>query len=289
MSSHGRSFAESLGIRIPQPYPLSFPRTLDFIPTQSLQAEVDPKQELFSFAGNVSIKMGEEKKSLVQDKDHLLTISQSPSNRLHTAIKYGHSNNTQTTTQEDLWDDVQDMMGIDTKATSVPELSIRMRGLKNDIPKSVEDHPDLQGMDYIYQIQGSRGNRTRSYVSRFGLYQLSNPSTIIRNELTERGLWDQSRSRRLKSILRTESIIAGSESSIDKKGWEELFRMPVGVLEKLKTRRFPPLSGQLNSALVENKWHQDMGVPSALTGKIDSLKMQAVVYLLSKRQRVIVI
>lgn len=289
MDSHSRSFAEALGIRIPQPYPLTFPRNLDFIPIHSLQAQIDPRQELFAFAGNVSIKMGEEKKRTMQDKDHLLTISQSPSNRLHTAVKYGHMRNDKTTTQEDLWEDVQDVMGIDTKASSVPELSIRMRGLKNNIPSKFTDHPDLQGLDYICQIQGSRGNRTRSYKSRFGLHQLTNPSSLIRNELTERGLWSNTLGRRMKSILRTESIIATAENKIERKGWEELFKMPMGVIEGLKRHKFPPLSSQLNTAIAQSKWHQDTGIPSALTGRIDSMKMQAVVYLLSKRRKIIVI
>ena len=82
---------------------MNFPRTLDFINVMSLQSQVDPAQELFSFAGNVSVKMGKiDAKEVIQDKDHLITIRQSPSNRLHSAVKYGNMGNTALTTQEEI-------------------------------------------------------------------------------------------------------------------------------------------------------------------------------------------
>ena len=283
-----RTFARALGIKIPEPYPLEFPRILDFIPIHSLQAEIDPLQELFVYAGNVSIPMSEQPKRTQQNKDHNITITQSPQNRLHTAVKYGHINNEQTTTQEDLWEDVQDMMGIDIKSEStVPELSIKMRGLRNEIPYEVSDHTDLEGMEYIYQIQGSRGNRTKSYRERFGLSHIINPTYMIRNELRERGIWKKTYNRRLRSILRTESMLAGGEHK--KIGWSELFRMPVSIVQSDKKYRFPPLAGALNRSLSSKKWHWDYGVPTALTGKINSWDMNAVVYMLNKRHSVAVI
>ena len=288
--THGRSFAEALGLNIPQPYPMEFPRILDFINIMSLQSQVDPMQEVFSFAGNVSVKMGKiDAKEVIQDKDHLITIRQSPSNRLHSAVKYGNMDNTTLTTQKELWEEVQEMVGLEPETTTVPELSIRMRGMRSPVPKLLMDEPRLDGMDSIYQIQGSRGNYVKSYRERFGLYQLSNPTSMIRNELTERGLWTGQDARRLSSILRTESIIAGSDDTFERKGWEDLFQMPTSIVRSLRPHRFPPLAGQLNRELAAGKWHQDVGIPSKLTGRIDSLKMQAVVYLLAKRHKVVVI
>lgn len=286
---HSRTFARALGIKIPEPYPLNFPRILDFIPIHSLQATIDPLQELFVYAGNVSIPMGDKsEKRVQQNKDHTISISQSPVNRLHTAVKYGHINNEQVTTQEELWEDVQDMMGIDTEAEStIPELSIKMRGIRNEIPYEVSDHTDLEGMDYIYQIQGARGNRTRSYRERFGLSHIINPTNVIKNELIERDLWKKEFSGRIRSILRTESILAGGERK--RIGWTELFKMPVSIIQSGREHRFPPLAGALNRALSTDKWHWDYGIPSAITGKINSWDINAVVYMLSKRRSVAVI
>lgn len=285
---HSRTFARALGLKIPEPYPLNFPRILDFIPIHSLQATIDPLQELFVYAGSVSIPLSKSEKRVQQDKDHMITITQSPESTLKTAVKYGHVNNEQVTTQEDLWEEVQDMMGIDEKSEStIPELSIKMRGIRNEVPYEVSDHTDLEGMDYIYQIQGSRGNRTRSYRERFGLSYIINPTNVIKNELIERGLWRKEFSGRIRSILRTESILAGGERK--RIGWTELFKMPVSIIQSGSEHRFPPLAGALNRALSTDKWHWDYGIPSAITGKINSWDINAVVYMLSKRRSVAVI
>ena len=279
-----RTFARALGIKMPEPYPLEFPRVLDFIPVHSLQAEIDPAQELFVYAGNVSIPLSKNPKRTQQNKDHNISIIQSPSNRLHTAVKFGHVNNEQTITQVDLWEDVQDMMGIDTKEeeSTVPELSIRMRGLKNKVPYDISDHPDLSGIEYIYQIQSSRGNRTKSYRERFGLDMIVNPSYMIKNELIERGIWSNQYSSRLRSILRTEAMLGGGEHR--RIGWSEIFTMPVAIVQGDKKYRFPPLAGALNRSITADKWHWDYGVPSALTGKINSWDINAVLYMLAKRR-----
>lgn len=285
---YGRTFAEALGVKLPEPYPLTFPRILDFIPIHSLNATIDPAQEIFVYAGNVSVPLSSQPKRVQQNKDHTITISQSPINRLHTAVKYGHSNNEQTTTQEELWEDVQDIMGLDTEAEStIPELTIKLRGLRNEVPYEVSDHPDIEGMEYIYQIQGSRGNRTPSYRDRFGLTHIINPTYVIKNELIERGLWRKQYGGRLRSILRTETMLAGQGHK--RIGWSELFKMPVAVVKGKKKHRFPPLAGSLNRALAMDKWHWDYGIPSALTGKINTWDVNAVVYMLSKRHAVSVI
>lgn len=281
--SDGRTFAEALGERIPQPYPLSFPRTFDFIPLHSIQSQVDPAQEVYFYAGNVSIPISKFESTYIRNKEHDITIKQSPVNRTNTAVKFGSTKSEGIVSQKELWNAVQDEMGFDT----VPELAIRARGLRTKVPWEVQDHPDLEGSEYIYQLQMSRGNRTRSFRERFGLYQLSNPTLLIKNELIERGIWRRFYSRRIKSILRTESVLAGDGAK--RKGWTELFKMPVSHIKGEKNYRFPPLSAQLNRALIEDKWHQDMGIPSSLTGQIDSLKMKSVVYILSKRHKVMVI
>ncbi|MBW2672040.1 MAG: hypothetical protein JRD89_01325 [Deltaproteobacteria bacterium] len=279
----GRTIAEALGERIPQPYPLTFPRTLDFIPLHSLQSQVDPEQEIYFYVGNVSIPISQSEGIFRRNKEHDLTIRQNPINRTQTTIKFGGTNNDTTITQKELWNIIQDEMGFDT----IPELAIRVRGLRNHVPENLYEYPELQDAEYVYQLQVSRGNRTKSFRERFGLWQLTNPTRLIKNELIERGIWRRRYSKRIRSLLRTECITAGDGEK--RKGWEELFKMPIAHLKGQKKYRFPPLSAQLNRELISNKWHHDMGIPSALTGKIDSLKMQSVVYLLAKRHKVIVI
>ncbi len=283
-----RSFARALGIKIPEPYPLTFPRMLDFIPLHSIQVLTDPLQELFVYAGNVSIPLEKvTDKSITQNKDHTITITQDPSSNLKTAVKFGDPDGEIITTQEELWDEVQDMMGIDEEGgLIIPELSTRLRGLRNPVPYEVSDHVDLEGMEYLFQIQSSRGNRTRSYRERLGLDMLTNPGYIIRNELKERELWKADYGRYMKSILRTETILAGGDRG--RIGWTELYKMPAVLIRAGKKFKFPPLASSLNRALSADKWSWDYGIP--MTGELPPVGApRAVVYSLVKRNVIVAI
>lgn len=164
----------------------------------------------------------------------------------------------------------------------IPEIVILSRATREPIPKELEDHDKLSGLNSICQWQISRGNRTRELRRRFNITALSNPYRLIQADLRERGVWRREFSRRLRGVLKTESIL-GIDGAV---GWTELFQFP---RERAEEFRFPPLSSQLNRHLIRDKWWQDTGIPRRLLGRVDSQNVEAILYLLLRRHRIVAI
>lgn len=112
--------------------------------------------------------------------------------------------------------------------------------------------------------------------------QLSNPYRLIQADLLDRGIWRTEYSRRLRSVLKTKSIL-GIDGAL---GWTELFQFP---LERAREFAFPPLSSQLNRQLILGKWWQDTCIPRRLLGRVDSQDVEAILYLLLRRKRIIAV
>lgn len=164
----------------------------------------------------------------------------------------------------------------------IPEITIQNRLTIENIPKKLEDHEDLDGLNNVCQFQVGIGNYTRSLKRRFGLGGLSNPYRLIKNDLIERNLWVRKVSNHLRSVLRTDKVLGINGGQ---KGWTELFKTPYSE----RDYAFPPLSSQLSRALIERKWWTDMGIPRRFLGRTDGSIIEGVVYVLSKRGKVVAI
>ena len=260
-----------------QLYPPSFPRNLDLIPLLSFQQGIDPNLELSYIAGSGSISLGRGSRDEFRSRDHDIVFRQNSENRQKTDIIFDGGSPINTLSQRQFWDEALDELGAE-----IPEIVILSRATREPIPKELEDHDKLSGLNSICQWQISRGNRTRELRRRFNITALSNPYRLIQADLRERGVWRREFSRRLRGVLKTESIL-GIDGAV---GWTELFQFP---RERAEEFRFPPLSSQLNRHLIRDKWWQDTGIPRRLLGRVDSQNVEAILYLLLRRHRIVAI
>lgn len=266
---------ESELVKHPQPYPPFLPRNLDLMPLLSFQQDADSDLKLNKFFGSASVPLSIRKSDTIRTKDHDITLTTNAQNRNKTDVHYDGGSISNVITQRVLWNEIQDGLG-----ALIPETNIGYRMTVENIPKSLEEK--LSEFEYICQYQVGVGNFTYSLRRRFGISNLSNPFRLIQADLRLRGLW-QSRFRYLRSILKTDTILCGNDET---KGWTEIFKVPK---KKDKKYKFPPLSLQLNKDLIDSKWWADLGIPHRLLGRADSMNVEAVVYILSKRKRLIAV
>jgi len=212
-----------------------------------------------------------------KSRDHDIIFRQNAANRQKTDIVFDSRTPHNTITQQDFWNDIQDELGAE-----FPEAVILERATREPIPRSLEDHEDLSGLNWICQRQVSRGNRTPELIRRFNIPQLSNPYRLIQSDLLTRNIWNREYSKRLRSVLKTESILGIDGAA----GWTEIFRFPTGRANEFA---FPPLSSQLNRQLIQRKWWQDTGIPRRLLGQVDSQNVEAILYLLTRRHKIIAV
>lgn len=256
-------------------YPLSWPRNLDFVPLLTLQKALDPNLELFYCEAHVSIPL--EKISPSGGNRPVKTslggiMETDQINRLETNVRYGEPDPRNYTLSKLDKLPQQEILKDIMENADVPEAVLRARGIREGIPPKIEDLDVLQGCEEILYHQTGKGNYTNKIKKSFGLWQLRNPRTTIKNDLIlygVAGLHDP-RFRRMKSILRTDWLISATRTRYH--GWNNL-----------GSSMLP-----LQQALCENKFWQDTGKASPLTGKIDSKVINAQVYELDKRPRYLI-
>lgn len=255
------------------PYPAMYPRVVDFIPLLGLQAHFDADLELSVFEGTASVALNPTIRSDLKNKDHDILFKQNAINRQHTDVEYiGDPNN--TIRQKDIWSDTEK-----TLALKVPEVNIQRRVMITEISTKLSGEPALSGCSHLSLEQRGVGNFYGSIRRRFGLSYLSNPYQIIKGDLIDQKEWQPEIARHLRSILKTDKILAGDGGN---KGWSDLFK------PKLDTpHAFPPFAGQLNHEFVKDRWWSDVAIPRKLLGQVDGGTVEAVVYYLSNRGRVI--
>lgn len=260
-----------------EPFPLTFPRNIDLLPLLTYQRELDSNLLVNKFKGTASIALGATTRDVIQSREHDIRFVQNSGNRQKTDVEYDGGAFTNTISQEDLWNETMDYLGL-----VIPEITINHRLTIEPIPRSVESHEDLSGLNNICQFQLGIGNFTPSLKRRFGLANISNPYRLIKEDLMIRDLWRRPVSKYLRSVLRTDKILG-----IDgiQRGWIELFQIP----RSNSDFAFPPLSSQLSRALNERKWWTDTGIPRRFLGRADGSIVEGTIYVLTKRGRIVAI
>ena len=260
-----------------QPYPLNYPRSFDLLPLLSFQQAVDPDLEFYLLSGYVSVPMegfkevSSIKKKTLKFKEYNTTLTRGKIARDTTDVfSVSSSLSKPLGTQKDYWDFLLEKTGAE-----IPECVIHSRGILIDTPKELRKETgyfDFSSFSRLSFLQ-TKVTSSKRTVNRFGLKGIvKRPYSLIKNECLSQKCWFPRFSKRLRSILKTQSILA-----IDgHKGWTELFA------KTDKKYKFPPLSSKVNYSLTKNRWWQDMGIPIKLLGTIDSINIEAILYHLLK-------
>lgn len=252
-----------------KPFPDRYPRNVDFIPLLTLQNILQPKLEMFRFQGIVSVSAEKARRLVdVKHKDTNLKIKIVRGNRPHTLIDYPLTRKLDTslptTTGEEIIENVKDLTGL---PELIPELVIKERGIKREIPKSLEGVEELQGIENLYQHESACGYRTKLISSVLGV-RFFRPFLTMRSELIVKGIlkpWEVDL-RRMRSILPTDWLTG------DNKGYN--YFMGTGSLQ-------PTLE-----ALSQGKFHQDTALFQV---RVDGIPVNNRIYLLQNRDELIAI
>ena len=236
---------------------------VDFLPILSLQAELDSRQEIYYMKAHVSEITSVKVDSGIYS-DLRIEISDIPSNAKKTEIKWGSKNpaDEERTTQKELWEEIRSII-------QIPEACIKNRGVTQSIPKMVENFPVFEGADKIFSYHTAFGNRSRALRQRLGL-RLANPYYIIRGELINREIIHSTQNPVLKRI---KSVLATSYLQTDTtQGYDPLF----------------PHALYIQRGLRGNKFWKDTAIPNSIQGRVDSSKLEAILYRLDTRKESII-
>lgn len=242
---------------------VGWPINVDFLPTFSLQAELDSRQELYYLNAHVSeISSGKVDTGVFTDLN--IEINSIPSSSQKFELKWGSKDpaDETRTTQKELWEEIR-------QTIDIPEACIRKRGVIHPISQTLGKLPVLSGVDELYSWHTSYGNRCRSLRQRLGL-KLSNPYYIIRGDLITKGIIESDTHpvlRRIKSILATDYILPDNDQ-----GYDPLF----------------PHALEIQRILRGNKFWKDTAIPGKIFGDINSSKIEAILYRLDTRKEDII-
>lgn len=250
-------------------YPPNFCRTLDFIPILSLQRALEPDLQMGYLEAIVSIKPKEVMPIHREIKTNLGgTIKQDDVNRRMTKIEYGKPSLSGLTnlSQKEIFDDIITNVPI---REEVPEVVLRKRICREDVPKAVEELKPLEGSDEIFHLQIARANHVHKIRKMFGLWQIQNPYQIIKNDIVDREIvpYYDPIFRRFRSVLKTEWLVT------NRTGWRNLI----------------PVMLPLHRSLCQSRWWQDIGLPHPLTGRVDHTIIKAQIYRLFRRKELVAV
>jgi len=248
-----------------EPFPPFFPRNVDLLTPLSLQEKLDPSLELFYCMGHVSVPLMEATGGREVETDLGVKIKASSIHRGMTEVVYGRPEPTgMNLSQREILENVV----ANTSTREVPEVVLEGRGVREDVPKELEEVDVFQGSDMVFYLQSSVGNRYRS-LRRMLQLPLSNPYRIARGALLLHKIvnpWDPV-FKRMRSVLKTDWVIT------NRKGWTDLqaYHLP------------------LQRTLCREKWWQDTAIPHPITSTIDSRLIKAQVYVLDKLDELVAI
>lgn len=250
-------------------YPPNCCRTLDFIPVLSLQRALEPDLDVGYVEAVVSIKPREVIPLHREVKTKLGgTIKQDDVNRRMTKIEYGKPSPSRliNLSQKEIFSDILANVPV---REEVPEVVLRRRITREDIPKESEELEPLQGSDEIYHLQIARANHVHKIRKIFGLWQLENPYRLIKSDILQKGIvgYNDPVFRRFHSVLKTEWLIT------NRTGWRDLV----------------PVMLPLHRALCRPRWWQDIGLPHPLTGRVDHTIIEAQVYRLFRHKKLVAV
>jgi hypothetical protein len=262
-----------VGVYVPKPYPLDWPRRLDFATPLGLQVsrycnaaklevyhivcETSVKSAFQRPSGDIKTEFGVLKKHPV-DRDKLVYIKD-------TAFDPGDKGSRVLITQEEVLEDVAKYYSIEYVG-EFPDIIIKERGVVEKILKELEDNPKLQGSEEIYYYQKSSGNFTKSLRRKLGIRVLSDPYYFVRSELWGLGVIPMGQShpilKKIRSVLRTVTLWT------DAVGWGSLDKDTLTTME---------------SSLMAKHYSHDLGMPLRVTGRADGTLMEAQIYRLLRR------
>jgi len=250
-------------------YPEEWPRKLDLLPLLGLQAAVDDALELYYCEAMASVREGK-KIPHREVKTEFGTITAHPEMRNTILYEKGTLNlrdGVEPVSQRELLNDITESLPIVLlPGTKIPDVVMRERGMVEGIPKKVENMKQLQGAENIFSHQTAYGIRSKWMRRTFGIGGLANPYDLIKSDLLYYDIIKSPKPIQLKlrSTLKTRYI------TTDTAGWGN-FDGP-SVL-------------QLEQALSEEKWWQDIGIPTSF--QVDGV--QGLIYYLARRNRLTVI
>jgi len=259
-----------------KPYALNLPRNLDLVPVLSLQSVLEPIAQVGYLEAMVSVKPKDIGISPVHREIPTSlggVIKQDDVDRRVTKIEYGKLDPSKFArfSQREVLDDV--IKSIPVKE-EVPEVVLRQRLIIDDVPKEIENSTPLSGSEEIYHLQIARANHIHKIQKAFGLRQLQNPFSLIKQDLCNNNIVKANDPvfKRMKSVLKTESVVP---NRLVKNSHTN---------ERLYFYMLP-----LHRALCRDRWWQDIGKPHPLTGRIDSKVVEAQVYLLDRRNALVAV
>lgn len=234
----------------------------------SLQATVDPKQEVSYIEGHVS-----EQTSAIPTSNPIKTelgVIINPFDRTArcTTIKFGVPDPTtgERISQKEIMDDVR-------ASLDVPDVIIKKRACIHKPPKKLpENMRVLETIDELYQIEESFG-----YRRRVAGIPCPSPSKIIKNELLSRGIIKKAKHpafKRMRGVLLTSFILPAERvgRNIEVKGW--------GILKGI--------NHELQKILRIGKFWQDTGIPVKVeTDPYDNTKATGWIYRMEDRGKLL--
>lgn len=239
-----------------------WPINIDFIPTMSLQSDLDPKQEIYDLKAHVSeITAGRPDNIATTrpESDLKFEIRQIPSTSTKFEINWGSPDphDEERISQKELWDEIQ-------QRVEIKDAVLKVRSSVQKVPPKMTNEPLLDGIDKIFARHIAYGNRANAVRKRLR-FPVDNPYHIIRAELINRGVIHSVGSPRLKkirSVLGTDYFLPDNKS-----GYNPLF----------------PIATNLQRGLRSNKFWKDTANSIQVVGAINSDRIEGILYRLDTR------
>lgn len=248
-----------------EPYPDSWPRRLDFLPSLLLQARIDGPLELFYCKAHVtsSDNLGTE-----PIKTEYGTIQKGHVAGEHTQFITGSSNprkEIEPITQREILDDIQAFLP-DAGAT------IATRGTYEPLPDRLrKDIPALETSEHILRLESGSGIFSKMLSRRLSM-RLFNPYQHMKAELLDRGLIKAPHDpvlKQLRSALKTDYILPEDEQ----KSYYDISEKVVSV----------------DAGLSASKWWETIGYPVPFEGTVDHTLVKGRVFHLPKYESFVVV
>jgi len=249
------------------------PRVIDLLPLLSLKSELDGDLEVGHFNGEASVSKTLSSTKEV-NKDHDIFVDVVIGQPTKRRVRYRPQDYTSPKTLSMIYSEAEDLTG-----SAVPEVVERSSLPIIPITRELGKYDELQGLDKIGYYQVGHGvffNRTRRL---FGLRGCVDPTQLITNDLRAKNLWKNSYSKRLRSILKLQSVL-GLDPEGRHKGWQELFS---AFKQSEEGMRFPPFASAICNAYSKDRWWTDVGIPRRFLTLADGVTLEGYVYLLRDR------
>jgi len=241
----------------PYIYPSNWIRRLDFLAPLRLQAQIDPKLELYHLDAVVTTSSAVPTVEDDRGEFGIIRIDATTGNRIH-YIK-GHPDarkaireNTPVS-QKELLEDILSRGFEGPEGNDMPGVVIQDRGSVEPISDRVRREVEpLQSSEHILRLEGHSGTYTKMLRERTHIHSLFDTYQYTKTELLTRGYVRTQRDpvlRQLRSVLKTEKLVPEDTS----KGCDDL----------------GPRLLTIEQAGARDKWWKTIGYPVSFDGTAD--------------------